>query len=72
MMAIPPAVLEMLRLRAGTTVGLAIDGDRLVVESAQRPRYKLEDLLAECDPKAPIAGEDREWLDAPPAGRELL
>jgi antitoxin ChpS len=72
MMVVPPAILEMLRLRAGTPVALNVDGDRLVVESAPKPRYTLDELLAQCDLKTPVADEDHEWLDAPPVGRELL
>ena len=41
-------------------------------ERIQRKRYKLEDLLAQCDPSAPRTGEDRDWLDAPRAGREII
>ena len=33
MLALPPAILDLLHLQAGATVGLAVDGDRLVVES---------------------------------------
>jgi antitoxin ChpS len=72
MMAVPPAILDMLRLGAGATVALNVDGDRLVVESAPKLRYRLEDLLEQCDPNAPLSDEDRVWLDAPMAGREIL
>ena len=72
MLAVPPAVLDMLHLRAGTTVGLVVDGGRLIVEPQRRPRYTLEALLAQCDPSAERTQEDREWLDAKPVGSELL
>jgi len=72
MLAVPPAILDLLQLRAGTTVGVAVDGDRLIVERSPRPRYSLEALLAQCDPTADISDEDREWLDAKPVGNELL
>lgn len=32
---------------------------------------KLDDLLAKCDPNAPLP-EDRKWVDAPPVGREII
>jgi len=38
----------------------------------RKGRYKLADLLAQCDPNAPISDEDRAWLDAPAVGREAL
>ena len=45
---------------------------RLVVEPQQQPRYTLDELLAQCNPKAPLSKEDREWLDAAPVGSELI
>lgn len=72
MLAVPPPVLEMLHLQAGATVGLIVDGGRLIVQPQPRRRYTLDELLAQCDPTAEPTQEDREWLDAPPAGRELL
>lgn len=72
MMAVPPAVLELLHLRAGARVGLAVDDGRLVVEPQARPRYTLDELLAQCDASAELTLEEREWLDDEPAGRELL
>jgi antitoxin ChpS len=72
MLAVPPALLYLLRLRPGAKVGIAIESGRLVVDPQPRPRYTLSELLAECDPKARRTKEDREWLDANPVGRELI
>jgi antitoxin ChpS len=72
MLAVPPALLDLLRLRPGAKVGLAVESGRLVVEPQKRPRYTLQELLDQCDPKAPIAKEDREWLDSKPVGGELI
>lgn len=72
MLAVPPALLDVLHLSAGAMVGLAVDNGRLVVEPKARPRYTLDELLAQCDATAELAAEDREWLDARPVGRELL
>jgi len=66
MLAVPPALLDLLRLRPGAKVGIAIESGRLVVDPQPRPRYTLSELLAECDPKARRTKEDREWLDATP------
>jgi antitoxin ChpS len=71
MLAVPPALLDLLHLQVGAKVGLAVNGGRLVVEAQKRPRYTLDELLAKCDPKAPRHKEDREWLDAAPAGDEI-
>jgi len=72
MLAVPPAVLDMLQLRAGATVALLVDGGRLVVEPQPRRRYTLDELLAQCDQTAEPAQEDGEWLDARLVGKELL
>jgi antitoxin ChpS len=72
MLAVPPALLDILNLRAGAKVGLAVQRGRLVVQPQQRPHYTLDELLAQCNPKAPRSTEDHEWLDAGPAGGELI
>jgi antitoxin ChpS len=72
MLAVPRAVLDLLGLRAGTRVGIGIERGRLVVEPPKRPRYTLDELLAQCDSKAHRTKEEREWLDNKPAGRELI
>ena len=72
MLAVPPVILDMLHLHAGATVGLTVDHGRLVVEPTPRPRFSLEELLAQCDASAGISEEDRAWLDSEPVGNELL
>ncbi len=72
MLAVPPAILELLKLQAGTRVNVAVDGGRLVVEPNPRPRYSLDELLARCDATADVTAEDKEWLNANPVGKELL
>jgi antitoxin ChpS len=72
MLAVPPALLDLLHLKAGASVGVAVDGGRLVVEASPRPRYTLAELLAASDYSAGVMPEDREWLDAPAVGREIL
>ncbi|MHC1728395.1 MAG: antitoxin [Syntrophobacteraceae bacterium] len=72
MLAVPPAILNLLQLHAGATVGLTVDRGRLVVEPAPQPRYSLDELLAQCDASAEISEEDRTWLESEPVGSELL
>lgn len=72
MMAVPPAILDMLHMRAGTTVSVDVDHGRLVVEPQLRPRYTLDELLAQCNAPAPMSAEDHAWLDSGPVGSELL
>jgi antitoxin ChpS len=72
MLAVPPALLQVLRLRPGVKVGITVESGRLVVEPDQRPRYTLEELLAQCHPKAARSKQEREWLRDKPMGGELL
>ena len=72
MLAVPPAILELLELQAGSSVGLAVADGRLVIEPIRPPRYTLDELLAQCDATAAVSDEDRQWLDGRPTGSELL
>ncbi|WP_419840773.1 AbrB/MazE/SpoVT family DNA-binding domain-containing protein [Candidatus Poriferisodalis sp.] len=70
MLAVPPALLDVIGVRAGSTVDLDVDGGRLVVVPRRRPAYTLDELIAQCDPTAP--DDDRAWIDGTPVGREEL
>jgi antitoxin ChpS len=72
MLAVPPAILEMLRLQAGSTVGLSVDGDCLVINAKPRPHYTVDELLDASDYSGPRTAEDEEWLSSPAVGRELI
>ncbi|QOY88531.1 AbrB/MazE/SpoVT family DNA-binding domain-containing protein [Paludibaculum fermentans] len=72
MLAVPPALLDLLGLRPGVKVGLAVEGGQLVVKPHSRPRYTLDELLAQCDAKAVRSQEDREWARGKAAGGELI
>ena len=63
---LPKAAVESLRVHEGEAVDLAIEGESLVVRAA-RPRFVLEELLADLTPD-----NQPEALDFPPAGEELL
>jgi len=71
MLAVPPALLDILHLQPGAKVGIAVESGRLVVEPRQRRRYTLNELLAQCNPKAPRGKAEREWLESKPVGGEL-
>jgi antitoxin ChpS len=72
MLAVPPALLEILHLQPGAQVGIAVESGRLVVEPQQRRRYTLDELLAQCHPKGPRSKEEQEWLDSKSVGGELI
>lgn len=72
MLAVPPALLDTLGLRGGAKVGISVESGRLVVAPKKRPRYSLEELLGQCNPKAARGKEEREWLGSRPVGGELI
>jgi antitoxin ChpS len=73
MLVIPPALLTQLHLQAGALVSLIIDQGRLIINpKRRRPRYTLDELLDASDYSQPLPAEEREWVDAPPVGRELI
>jgi antitoxin ChpS len=72
MLVVPPALVDILHLQPGARVGIAIESGRLVVEPLKRPRYTLEELLAQCDSQAPCSRREKEWLDSKPGGGELI
>ena len=70
MLAVPPALLDVIGVGAGSTVDLDVDDGRLVVAPRRRPSYTLDELIAECDPT--VSDDERAWIDGAPVGREEL
>jgi antitoxin ChpS len=69
-MAIPKRLLEMVDLRAGSQVEVNVQNGRLIVVPQKKKRYKLSELLAQCDPALPLSQEELDWIDAPAIGQE--
>ena len=65
-------LLDLLNLRVGAKVDIDVKDGRLVIEPNVRPRYSLDELLAQCDENDTLSSEDRAWIDAKPVGKELL
>ena len=73
MVAIPPPLLEALQLGPNATVEISVDGNRLIIEPKPRTgRIGLAARLALCDFSIPAPADEREWLDAPRVGREVM
>jgi antitoxin ChpS len=70
-MTIPKSIVEELNLKADAKVDLTVEDGKLVVRTNNRPKYKLADLLARCDPNAEQTPEELEWLNAPSVGNEM-
>jgi antitoxin ChpS len=65
-MTIPKAIVDELGLRPDGKVELVVENGRMIMQTNARPRYKLDDLLAQRDP-----GLDA-WLNAPSVGLEAI
>jgi antitoxin ChpS len=72
MMALPPALLEMLQLKVGATVGLAVADGLLLVDPKSKQHYTLQELLDKSDFSETQAPHERAWGEAPPVGGELI
>ncbi len=72
MVAVPPALLEMLDMDSGSPVTMGVEAGRLVIEPKKHKKYSLQELLDQCDEIAPISDEDKEWASNPANGKELI
>ncbi len=68
---IPTSTMRTWGIEEGQTVNLKVEDGALIARPTQ-PRYTLAELLAQCDFSQPLSAEDREWVDAPPVGREKI
>ena len=68
---IPALILKKLHLTEGDSISIEEDEEKIVIIPIKsRPHYKLNDLLAQCDPKAPIDLECKQWDEASAVGNE--
>ncbi len=72
MLAVPPAILELLQVGIGDAVDIGVESGRLIIQPRVRPRYTLGQLLAQCTEMDAPSDQDRAWIDAKPIGEEIL
>lgn len=72
MLSLPQAFLKQLNLSAKSNVDVSLKNGKLIVEPVSRPKYTIDELLAQSDYSGNTNEEERQWLDAPAAGGELL
>ncbi len=73
----PAAARNLLHLHEGQELAISVEGSRVVMEPVsepspvrvRRPKYTLDELLA-ATADAPLTDDERDWQDAPAAGRE--
>lgn len=70
MLEIPSDIQRKLHLLEGSQVQLEGEEKKLML---RRPaKYSLDELLSQCDFSQPMSEEEREWIDSPAVGRELI
>ena len=72
MLSVPQVFLKQLNLSAKSNVDLSLENGKLIVEPINKPKYTLDELLAQSDYSGSLNDEERQWLDAPTVGKELL
>jgi len=67
---IPKAVLQQVGLQVGDAFDMKVSGNTLLLRP-YRQRYRLSDLISQCDLNAP-APDLTEWDNMKPVGQEVL
>lgn len=73
-LTIPKTLARALGLSEGGRIGVSIADGKLLADpsASEPPRYRLADLVAQCDPAALLSDEDERWLGDRPAGGERI
>jgi antitoxin ChpS len=65
--------MQAAHMELDQVVDVREEAGRIVTEPQRnRPRYTLEELVAQCRRNKRRSREEQEWLDAPSVGRETL
>ena len=68
---LPSMVLKQMSLASGDVLVLDVSEETITLKPAKaRPRYRLADLMAQCDLTAPEPEELAAWNAMQPVGRE--
>ncbi len=69
---IPSVLIKELGINIGDALNVSGgDGKIEIIPVKQRPQYKLSDLIAKCEPSAPIPECVSDWDLSLPVGAEL-
>ncbi|MCL2831234.1 MAG: ChpB-ChpS toxin-antitoxin system antitoxin [Betaproteobacteria bacterium] len=66
---LPPSVLKDLGLSAGETMSMTTEGKKIVL--ARQCKYRLADMIAQCDLNAPPPEDLALWDATKPVGQEV-
>ena len=68
-MTVPKAYIDQNHLHEGSKVDLMVEGERLTIQVARKPKYDLKTLLDEMPTQFPVVAG---WDELTPLGEELL
>lgn len=66
---LPATLLEQLKVALGDKLSVDVRPDGVMLKPA-RHKYALDELVAQCDPKAPMPADLAVWSGVRPVGRE--
>lgn len=68
---LPVTMLSQLGVAIGDAFEVDV-GKRAATLRVSKPKYKLADLIAQCDPKAPLPDDLIAWNEMQDVGAEIL
>ena len=69
-MTLPKKILALMDLHSGSKVSIDVEDGKLIIQPQSKPRYKLADLMAQCDLSQPLNTEEQHWLNDTTVGHE--
>ena len=78
-LTMPASARNLLQLTEGQEMAVSVVGSAVVLEPlpktrpmrVRRPKYTLDELVADADVDAALSDEERDWQDEPALGREI-
>lgn len=61
---LPAPQLKKIDLVEGDEIDISVENNRIVITPMTKKKYTLDELLAQCNPKAPKPKELKEWDSA--------
>jgi len=71
-MTVPKAITDELGLQANTKFDVTAQDGKIVASPRRRPKYTVEELVAEWAVWPERKAEVQEWLDMPSVGNEIV
>lgn len=66
---LPATLLEQLKVALGDKLAVDVRPEGIMLKPA-RHKYALDELVAQCDPNAPMPADLTSWNNLEPVGRE--